>query len=84
LDFDPKINEYVLLASCKGLSRMGEDPAMEELAFIHWLLFSSPDIFDDREALLAHPRIHAVQQFAPYGKKVFLQWFELAWQRGLV
>ena len=81
LKFDPALNEYVLMASCKGLSRMGIAPAMEELlAFTYWMLFTMPERFDDGQALLADPKVQMIQKLASHGPDFFLRNFEEAWK----
>lgn len=84
LEFDPLINEYVLMASASGLSRMGEEPSMEQLALGYWTLYSRPYLFEhaDREAWLNNPKIKALQDFAANGPKLFLEGFERAWAAG--
>lgn len=84
LQFDPGINEYVLLASCTGLRRMRERLDMEQVALGYWVLFEKPHLFEDRETLLAHPKVQVIKQLFPHGRQLFLRYFEEAWQRGLV
>jgi len=84
LEFDPTMNEYVLMASGHGLSRMGEEPGMEELAFGYWIFFTRPDLFNDREVLLANPKVKALQDIVPNGSQIFLREFEKAWNAGTI
>lgn len=84
LEFDPGINRYILLASCTGVRRMREQLDMEMVALSYWVLFESPNLFDDRETLLNHPKVQVIQMLVPHGPKVFLRYFEEAWRRGLI
>jgi hypothetical protein len=86
LEFDPIINEYVLMASCHGLSRMDETPSMEQLAFGYWTLYSRPHLFEDadRQAWLNNPKIKALQDLATHGPQLFLRGFKEAWDAGYI
>jgi hypothetical protein len=84
LEFDASINEFMLMASAHGLSRMGEEPGMEELAIAYWTFFSHPNYFDNREALHANPKVKALKNLVPHGPKVFLKGFERAWNAGYI
>ncbi len=84
LEFNPDINRYILMASCSGLSRMGETPGMEELAIAYWAFFTTPQYFNDGETLFANPKIKALQNFVPQGPQNFLRAFEDAWNAGYI
>jgi hypothetical protein len=86
LEFDTAINEIVLIASCHGLSRIGEKPSMEQLAFAYWVLFTQPGLFadHDREKWLISPKIKAHQDLATHGPQFFLRNFEAAWNAGYI
>jgi hypothetical protein len=47
LEFNSQLNEMYLLFSIHGLNQMGETPAPEERAFIHWMFVNRPEILNE-------------------------------------
>ncbi len=68
-----------LLFSIYGLNQMGEKPAGEELAFMHWLLVKKPEIFKEG----AHDRfsVDQLEELRSLDKKEFLRRAVLRYQQ---
>lgn len=81
-EFDPRVNEFLILASVVALQRMGEAFNATELAFYWWLWIHRPNFF-----ILKDPNYHLPvnlrRDLRDIEKKQFFEMSQLLWRQRL-
>jgi hypothetical protein len=80
-EFDPRANWALLLAAAHGVSRMGYEPRMEELALAYWFRIHQPDWFPETPSGNGAP-VDPFEKVRTVKKGEFLEGFEFCWRRG--
>jgi hypothetical protein len=84
IEFDPILNELLMLASCTGLLRIGETLEGTEVAFIFWTFLRYPEGFDSwfGGKLRDLPELEALKKVAGDDRQMFFLTFTKAWESG--
>jgi hypothetical protein len=79
IDFNPDVNEGLIMACVHGLSRMEADVDLEEWAFGQWMKIQHPEYFYDDDGKPLPKGAHKEHRDIP--KRVFFEGFEEGWRR---
>jgi hypothetical protein len=79
IDFNPDVNEGLMMACVHGLSRMEEDVDLEEWAFGQWMKIQHPEYFYGDDGKPLSPDEFKEHRDIP--RRVFFDNFEAGWLR---
>jgi hypothetical protein len=77
IDFNPELNDWLLVATANGLWRMGEAQGTTELILNAWLRLHDPSLFP-KDVFAESIPIETLIEFRNLGKKEFFETFKIA------
>lgn len=80
--FNTDLSTLLMMACCKGLTKIGAPIGGEELALTYWTFFQSPGAFPGHQHLLQNPQIQALQKCTSEGRKVYFLAFMTGYDAG--
>lgn len=83
IEFNPVWTEVMMMACCKGLTKMGVPVEGEWLALTYWFFFTNRSAFGANQHLL-QPQVQFLQQLAANGREIYFREFMAGYRAGTI